>query len=76
MAIKAIHELVQGDRFSFGLHEFIVQSISTKRQNTRTTDPEFIDVVMVAETDDKNQMICGFFSEDLMLDVTSGTKTV
>lgn len=75
MLIKAVEELVEGDRFKFGLHEFVVRNVSTKIENTDRTDPDFMDVVVLARSVDGEHEMDGFFSEGIKIEVVGNSQS-
>lgn len=75
MAVKKIEDLHEGDRFRFGLQEFIVTNISTKEQNTARCE-DFVDVFISATSTCGRFEMTGFFAEGMKVDVTRSLRKV
>ena len=75
MAVKRIEDLHEGDVFRFGLHEFVVVTISTKEENTARCE-DFVDVFLGAISTCGRFKISGFFAEGMKVDVARPLRKV
>ena len=75
MAVKRIEDLHEGDRFRFGLHEFVVATISTKEENTERCE-DFVDVFLGAISTCGRFKISCFFAEGMKVDVVRPPRKV
>ena len=66
--MRRIEHLKKDDHIRFGFHEFVVETISTKEENTARCE-DFVDVYLSAKSTCGRFKISGFFSEGMKVEV-------